>query len=174
VTAAWDTTLVSRLYPGGALERVLLERAHEGAPVAVTAPTVMEVVRGIQASASENPRLIGDRLAAGLQWFIGLVASDLVEILPLDRPAAIVAGRLRALHPIPPTGARRKGVKPEQRAGWVLDIQIAACAWTHGHEIATENLHDFQTLRDLIATLYPDASSLVVAAAAAIEPTPEE
>jgi predicted nucleic acid-binding protein len=164
VTAAWDTTLVSRLYPGGALERALLERAHEGAPVAVTAPTVMEVVRGIQASAAENPRPIGDQPAPGLQWFIGLLTSDLVEILPLDRPAAIVAGRLRARHPIPPTGARRKGVKPEQRAGWVLDIQIAACAWTHGHEIATENLHDFQTLRDLIAALYPNTSPLVVTA----------
>ena len=63
MTAAWDTTLVSRLYPGGVLERALLERAHEGAPVAVTAPTVMEVVRGIQATAGENPRPIGDRLA---------------------------------------------------------------------------------------------------------------
>ncbi len=174
MTVAWDTTLVSRLYPGGAVERALLEHAHEGAPVAVTAPTVMEVVRGIQATAGESPRPIGDRLAAGLQWFIGLVASDLVEILPLDRPAAIVAGRLRALHPIPPTGARRKGVKPEQRAGWVLDIQIAACAWTHGHEIATENLHDFQALRELITTLYPDASPLLVSAPAAIEPTTDE
>jgi predicted nucleic acid-binding protein len=168
VTAAWDTTLVSRLYPGGALERALLERAHDGAPVALTAPTVMEVVRGIQAAASSNPRI-----APGLQWFIGLVASDLVEILPLDRPAAIVAGRLHALHPIPPTGARRKGVKPEQRAGWVLDIQIAACAWTHGRELATENLRDFQTLRDLIATLYPDASPLVVTAPAITDPTPD-
>jgi predicted nucleic acid-binding protein len=166
VTAAWDTTLVSRLYPGGALERALLERAHEGAPVAVTAPTVMEVVRGIQTTASEHPRI-----GAGLQWFIGLVASDLVEILPLDRPAAIVAGRLRALQPIPPTGARHKGVKPEQRAGWVLDIQIAACAWTHGHEIATENLHDFQTLRDLIAALYPNTSPLIVTAPAITDPT---
>jgi predicted nucleic acid-binding protein len=169
VPAAWDTTLVSRLYPGGTLERALLERAHEGPPVAITAPTVMEVVRGIQATAGENPRV-----ATGLQWFIGLMASDLVEILPLDRHAAIVAGRLRALHPIPPTGARRKGVKPEQRAGWVLDIQIAACAWTHGYEILTENLHDFQTLRELIATLYPDASPLAVTAPPATEPTPGE
>jgi predicted nucleic acid-binding protein len=164
VTAAWDTTLVSRLYPGGTLERALLEHAYEGAPVAVTAPTVMEVVRGLQATAAENPRPIRDRLARGLQWFIELATSDLVEILPFDRPASIVAGRLRGLHPIPPTGARRKGVKPEQRAGWVLDIQIATCAWTHGREIATENLGDFETLRDLITVLYPDASPLVITA----------
>jgi predicted nucleic acid-binding protein len=168
VTAAWDTTLVSRLYPGGALERHLLERANGGLPVAVTTPTVMEVVRGLQATATENPGM-----APGLRWFIRLVTSDLVEILPLDRPAAIVAGRVRARHPIPPTGARRKGVKPEQRAGWVLDIQIAACAWTHGRELATENLRDFQTLRDLIATLYPNTSPLIVTAPAITDPTPD-
>jgi predicted nucleic acid-binding protein len=154
---AWDTTLVSRLYPGGPLERHLLECAHAGEPVAITAPTVMEVVRGVQATAARKPR-IGPALA----WFVRLVASDLVEILSLDRPAAIVAGRLRAEHPTPPTGTRRKGVKPEQRAGWVLDIQIAACAWTHGRQIATENLRDFEVLRNLIAQLYPDTPPLVV------------
>lgn len=157
MTVAWDTTLVSRLYPGGALERHLLECAHSGVPVAVTAPTVMEIVRGIQATAAAKPQI-----APALTWFIGLVTSDLVEILPLDRPAAIVAGRLRAMHPVPPTGVRRGGVKPEQRAGWVLDIQIAACAWTHGREILTENLRDFEALGDLIAQLYPESSHLVV------------
>jgi predicted nucleic acid-binding protein len=135
----------------------MLECAHAGEPVAITAPTVMEVVRGIQATAAREPRI-----APALAWFVRLVASDLVEILSLDRPAAIVAGRLRALHPTPPTGARRKGVKPELRAGWVLDIQIAACAWTHGRQIATGNLRDFEVLRDLIAQLYPDTPPLVV------------
>jgi predicted nucleic acid-binding protein len=135
----------------------MLECAHAGEPVAITAPTVMEVVRGIQATAARKPHI-----APALAWFVRLLASDMVEILSLDRPAAIVAGRLRALHPTPPTGARRKGVKPEQRAGWVLDIQIAACAWTHGRQIATENLRDFEVLRDLIAQIYPDTSQLVV------------
>jgi predicted nucleic acid-binding protein len=97
-----------------------------------------------------------------LTWFVRLVASDMVEILSFDRPAAIVAGRLRAMQPTLPTGARRKGVKPEQRAAWVLDIQIAACAWTHGRQVATENRNDFETLRDLIAELYPDTSPLAV------------
>jgi predicted nucleic acid-binding protein len=157
LTAAWDTTLVSRLYPGGELERFLLERTHAGEPVGVTSPTVMEVVRGIQATALSKPRF-----APALTWFIRLVFSDLVEILSLDRPAAILAGRLRAMHPAPPTGARRRGVKPEQRAAWVLDIQIAACAWTHGRQLATENRHDFETLRDLIAQLHPDVQPLVV------------
>jgi predicted nucleic acid-binding protein len=157
LTLAWDTTLVSRIYPGGPLERHLLDRAKAGEPIAITSPTVMEVVRGLQATAASSPKI-----AIALKWFIGLVASDLVEILSLDRPAAILAGGLRAMQPTPPTGIRRKGVKPEQRAAWVLDIQIAACAWTHGRQIATENRRDFEALRDLVTKLHPDTPPLVV------------
>jgi predicted nucleic acid-binding protein len=148
---------VSRIYPGGPLERHLLDRANANEPVAITAPTVMEVVRGLHATAVSRPRI-----APALTWFIGLVTSDLVEIISLDRPAAILAGRLRATQPTPPTGARRKGTKPEQRTAWVLDIQIAACAWTHGRRIATENRRDFEILRDLISKLYPDSPPLAV------------
>jgi predicted nucleic acid-binding protein len=118
----------------------------------------MEVVRGLQATSADKPAV-----ALALTWFVGLIASDLVEILAFDRTAAILAGRLRAMQPTPPTGVSREGVKPEQRAGWVLDIQIAACAWTHGREIATENRRDFEALRDLIAKLYPNTVPLVVA-----------
>lgn len=158
MTIAWDTTLVSRIYPGGPLERHLLDRAGQDEPIAITAPTVMETVRGLQATATSKPKM-----AAALRWFTTVVASDLVEILALDRSAAILAGRLRALRPTPPTaGTRRKGTKPEQRAGWVLDIQIASCAWAHGRQIATENRHDFQALSELIATLYPDVPPLAV------------
>jgi predicted nucleic acid-binding protein len=157
LTLTWDTTLVSRIYPGGPLERHLLAQANADEPVAIAAPTVMEVVRGLQATAANNPGI-----ALALTWFVRLVTSDLVEILSFDRPAAIVAGRVRALQPTPPTGARRKGVKPEQRAAWVLDMQIAACAWTHGRQIATENRQDFEALRDLIAKLYPDTQPLAV------------
>jgi predicted nucleic acid-binding protein len=117
----------------------------------------MEVVRGLQATTASKPGI-----AMALTWFVGLVASDLLEVLSFDRPAAIVAGRLRAMQPTPPTGARRNGVKPEQRAAWVLDIQIAACAWTHGRQIATENRHDFEALRNLIAKLYPGTPPLAV------------
>lgn len=158
MTIAWDTTLVSRIYPGGPLERHLLDRAAEDEPVAITAPTVMETVRGLQAAAASRPTM-----ASALRWFTTLITSDLIEILALNRSSAILAGRLRAMQPTPPTGARRKGVKPEQRAGWVLDIQIAACAWTHGRQIATENRHDFDTLSALVASLYPDAPPLAVA-----------
>jgi predicted nucleic acid-binding protein len=154
---AWDTTLVSRVYPGGPLESYIAERARAGEAIAITAPTVMEVVRGLQGTAATRPDM-----APALAWFTGFTASDLVEVLSLDRFGALVAGRVRALHPAPPTGTRRKGAKPEQRAGWVLDIQIAACAWTHGHDVVTENIRDFEALRDLIAQLYPGASRLGV------------
>ncbi len=158
MTAAWDTTLASRIHPGGPLEQHLVGRATAGEPVAITTPTVMEVVRGLHATAATNPRI-----AAALPWFVRLLTSDLVEILALDRPAAILAGRLRALQPTPPTGTRRKGVKPEQRAAWVLDIQIAACAFTHGRQLATENRDDFTALSGLIAKLHPDVPPLTVA-----------
>jgi predicted nucleic acid-binding protein len=162
LTLVWDTTVVSRIYPGGPLERHLVERARSDEPISITAPTVMEVVRGIQATLATRQQISDNRPVPALAWFIRLIASDLVEILSLDRAAAILAGQLRALRPVPPTGARRKGVKPEQRAGWVLDIQIAACAWTHGREIVTENRRDFEALRDLIAQLHPDTSPLAV------------
>jgi predicted nucleic acid-binding protein len=154
---AWDTTLVSRVHVGGTLEQQIADQAQAGEPIAITAPTVMEVVQGLQVGAADD-----SRMALALAWFTRLASSDLVEVLPFDRPAAVVAGRLRALHPTPPSGARRKGVKSEQRAGWVLDIQIAACAWTHGRGIATDNLRDFTTLRELIADLYPHVSPLTV------------
>jgi predicted nucleic acid-binding protein len=157
MTSAWDTTLVSRIYPGGPLERHLLDRAREDKPIAFTAPTVMETVRGLQATAASKPKM-----AAALRWFTTLITGELVEVLVLDRAAAILAGRLRALQPTPPTGTRRKATKPEQRAGWVLDVQVASCAWVHGRQIATENHRDFQVLSDLIVTLYPDAPPLAV------------
>lgn len=153
----WDTTLVSRLHPGAPTERLLLERARDDGTIAIAAPTVMEVMRGLELTAARRPSM-----ASALAWFTRLAASDLVEILPLDRWSAIVAGRMRALQPTPPTGARRKHSKPEQRAGWILDIQIAACAWAHGRSLATENQRDFQALRELVARLYPDASPLEV------------
>lgn len=99
---------------------------------------------------------------APLAWFARLATSDLVVTLPLDAAGAIVAGRLRAAQPTPPTGLRRAGTKPEQRAGWVLDLQIGACAWVHGHAVATANRRDFDAIADLIAALYPGVSPLEV------------
>lgn len=160
MSETWDTTLLSRVHPGGELEQELLLRAREDDHIAVTAPTLMEITRGLDARAQQDPRM-----AQALAWFVRLAASGLFETLPLDRPAAILAGRLRALRPLPPTGSRRRdGTKPDQRAGWVLDIQIAACAWVNGRAVVTENTRDFEALRDAISELHPSYSPLVVRA----------
>lgn len=45
---------------------------------------------------------------------------------------------------------------------WILDIQIAATAWTEGYGVATRNRRDFELLRDLIAELYPQTTPLEV------------
>lgn len=79
-----------------------------------------------------------------------------------------MAGRLRALQPSPPTGRPRAGPKPEQRAGWVLDLQIAACAWAHGHSVVTDNRRDFDAISDLVAALYPSVTALEVIDAPAL------
>lgn len=150
----WDTTLVARLQPGSATEQELVRLAQAGTPVAIAEPTVMEIVQGLQAAAATRPAM-----APVLEWFVGVVCSELLEVLPLDGEAAVVAGRLRALHP---DRAAAGGKGSRGRAGWRLDTQIAACAWVHGHALATENTGDFLLLRDRIAALYPGASPLVV------------
>jgi len=122
-----------------------------------TAPTVMEISRGlVLATVSRSS------MAAALAWFTRLVGSDLVAVLPMDAAAAVIAGRLRAAQPIAPTGTRRSGPRPEQRAAWVLDLQIAACAYSHGYELATDNQRDMTAARDLIAELYPSGPPLEV------------
>lgn len=131
----------------------MLERALAGDRVALTGPGVLEIAYGLAADRATAP---------GLAWFSRLATSDLVTVLPLDATASIVAGRVRAIQRTPPAGGRRRGSKAEHRAGWVLDIQIAACAWAHGYAIATENRRDFDVIRDAIGTLYPVVPALSV------------
>ncbi len=145
------------MYPGNAHEQHLLERAAAGDRVAFTAPTVMEISRGLASAASAS-----SALAAALAWFTQLAGSGAVRVLSLDAAAAVIAGRLRAAQPIPPTGARRSGSRAEQRAGWVLDLQIAACVYSHGYGLATDNQRDMTEARNLIRVLYPDAAPLDV------------
>jgi predicted nucleic acid-binding protein len=135
----------------------LLEHAAAGEPVALTAPGVLEIVYGL---AKATATLATG--SAGLAWFTRLATSELVTTLPLDASAAVVAGRLRATRPVPPTGARRAGTKPEQRAGWVLDLQIAACAWVHGYSLATANRQDFEAIAGMLSDLYPEVPPLDV------------
>ena len=155
MSVLWDTTIASRLYPGAVHERYLLEHAAGGDPVALAAPGVLEVSYGLARA--------GDRYVAALHWFTRLVTSALVLVtLPFDATAAILAGRLRAMQPTPPTGVPRRSTKPEQRAAWLLDLQIAACAWSHGYALATDNRRDFDVIARLIGELYPSLSTLEV------------
>jgi hypothetical protein len=72
-------------------------------------------------------------------------------------------GRRQSSLPHPPTTARRRpGHRTQQRLSWLVDIQIAACAYTNGYSITTENRHEFEVLRDAIATLDPGAPPLGV------------
>lgn len=131
--------------------------------MALTAPGVLEIAYGLARAAHGSGS--GD---AALAWFTRLATSDLVVTLPLDAAGGVVAGRLRALAPTPPTGLRRAGTKPEQRAGWLLDLQIAACAWAHGHTVATDNRRDFDAISNLVAALYPSVPTLEIIDAPAL------
>ena len=135
----------------------MLERAAAGETVALTAPGVLEIAYGL--ARATHGSASGD---AALAWFTRLATSDLIVTLPFEAAGAVVAGRLRAAQPTPPTGLRRAGTKPEQRAGWVLDLQIAACAWSHGYAVATDNRRDFDAIAHLIAALYPTVPRLEV------------
>jgi predicted nucleic acid-binding protein len=142
------------LYPGNVWEQHLLERAAAGDPIALTAPGVMEIAYGLARTPATR--------SGALAWFTRLAVSSLVTVLPLDAAAGVLAGRLRAAQPTPPTGVRRTGTKPGQRAGWVLDLQIAACAWAHGRRLATHNRRDFDVIAALIKAMYPAVPALDV------------
>lgn len=135
----------------------MLQSAAEGDPIALTAPGVLEIIYGLAGAAAASAGMEG-----ALVWFTRLVTSEFVATLPLNGPAAVVAGRLRADNPAPPTGKKRIGTKPEQLAAWVLDLQIAATAWAAGHALATANRLDFDTISKLIAELYPGVPPLEV------------
>lgn len=152
---AWDTSVASR---AGARHAALLEHhlATE-TPIALPAPTVQEMARGLQLRAVRGS---ADR---GFEWLEALVAHSLVRIVPFATTSAVLAGRLLALHPHPPThDHRRRGTRAQQRAAWALDVQIAACAFAGGYGVLTENVDDFGLLRDAIAALLPDTPSLTV------------
>ena len=156
--AAWDTTLVSRIQPGGDLLDHVLDQAIVGDPVRVAAPSVLEVAYGYARQAGRDARF-----RSLLDWFTRLVASGALRIVPLEGRAAIVAGRVRADAPHPPR--KRAGdsrSKTMRQAAWLLDIQIAATAFAAGLDVATHNREDFEDLSEVLARLFPDAPTLVV------------
>lgn len=132
----------------------------------VTAPTVLETIYGLARQVSFQSTAKAD-----LAWYRRLFAGSLVRVLPFDGPASVLAGELRAQHPLPPTGTRRdERPKAKRRVAWVLDTQIAATAWTAGYGLATRNRRDFELLRDLIADLHPRATPLEVLGPPAEDP----
>lgn len=155
VPDAWDTSVASR---AGARHAALLHRhLTTETPIALPAPTVQEMARGLQLRAVRGG---ADR---GFDWLGELVAHSLVRIVPFAATSAVLAGRLLALYPHPPTRDRRRhGTRAQQRAAWALDVQIAACAFAGGYGVLTENVDDFGALRDAIAELLPDVPPLGV------------
>ncbi len=122
--AVWDTSVASGLHPETPLYESAVEAALAGEPVRLAATTVQEIAFGLGRRAEKDPRF-----RASLRWFTDLLDAGAVEVLPLSWEAALLAGRLRAALPTPPTGSRAKrSPKPERRVAWIADIHIAATA----------------------------------------------
>lgn len=155
---AWDTSVASRVVSGERHAALLAEHRRSRVPIALPAPAIQEIVRGLALPAARRERAI-PRLA----WFGRLIADPLTEVIPFGGPAAELAGWLLARLPHPPSrDRRRRATRAQQRAAWTLDLQIAACAFAGGYGVLTENVDDFGVLRDAISALLPSAPPLVV------------
>ncbi len=153
----WDTTFASRLNPKGEILDYVIDQAAQGTPVRIAAPSVLEIAYGYELKV-----LGGDRRYRKLSdWFTRLLASDVLSVVPLDGRAALVAGRLRGVHPHPPAGRDRRS-KTMRQASWILDIQIASVAFAAGLDVATLNRGDFEVLSNALRDLFPEAPRLEV------------
>jgi predicted nucleic acid-binding protein len=155
----WDTSVASGLYPSGPLFELASEAALAGEPVLLCAPTVQEIAFGLQRKGEDS------RFRTALDWFTELLDSGVLVALPLTWEAALLAGRLRAEHPAPPTDGRprrTRSPKPERRVAWVTDIQIAATAWLAGEAVCTADQAHFNLLGDAIGALFPGEGTLDV------------
>ena len=160
--AVWDTSVASGLHPESSLYELASEAALAQEQFRLAAPTVHEIAFGLQRRAEADARF-----ATLLRWFTDLLDAGVVEVLPLSWEAALLAGRLRAKRPTPPTGGRsRKGrsrdPKPERRVAWITDIQIAATAWLAGEDVCTADRGRFATLSDAIGDLFPEEERLQI------------
>lgn len=133
---------------------------HAGDPVATTAPSLLEVVRGWSA--------IGERGRNSLLFLLGTIAGGAITVLPLGVEAAILAGRLRAHRPrMPPARRGDHRSRAERQAAWQMDILIAASAYAAGYDIATADQGHFGELASLIGELAPGGPPLAVVRAPA-------
>lgn len=154
----WDTMLSARIRAGSPELEHVREQRLTGEPVAVAAPTVLELTYGLRKAALGG----NARLAAHLRWLRGFLELGAVRVLPLDARGAQLAGDARAVRPVPPPRRGERRSKAERRVAWLLDLQIAAAAYVHGHDVATGNLRDFEAIGDVFAELAPGAPPLGV------------
>jgi predicted nucleic acid-binding protein len=157
LAAVWDTSIVSRLRPDDPSMDFVVDRLSAGAAVRVAAPALAEVAFGYQRVALRDPRA-----GALLGWFSRLLGSEPFSVVPMDDRAALVAGRLRGVHPHPPHPRTDGRSKTMRQAAWLMDIQIAATAFAAGLDVATRNNQDFLLLGDLLVDLFPQAPPLQV------------
>jgi predicted nucleic acid-binding protein len=125
--ALLDTDILSEIFKGidpTVARNATAYRAAFGR-YTLSAVTVMEVVRGFQSK----------QATGRLQRFLTALASE--EILPLDQPAAELAGRI--------AGDLDRAGQPIGRA----DPMIAAIALVHGLELVTGNTAHFQRIQQL-------------------------
>lgn len=140
------------MVPDGPAYAAVIRAADAGLPIAVPTVVFSEVSYGVKLASGRNPALV-----MNYEWLLGLIADALLQPLALDIEAADVAGELRAMQPIPPTtGTKRTTEKPERRAGWVLDLFVAATAWVNGCDVVTRNRRDFERIAELLPVLDED------------------
>jgi hypothetical protein len=152
--------LASRLHPRipGGVDSLLAAR---GTPeeVLLPGPCVREVLYGLWRRAARD----GSRFAAAATWFATtLLGEGGLRVLNLDGAGLVVAARLRARVPSPPSPRRKGQTKPDRRVGWVADIEIAAIAWRWQLPLLTQNEHDFSVLATALTELYPSFPPLEV------------
>lgn len=156
--AVWDTSVASGLHPDGSLFEAASQAALSGEPILLAAPTVAEISFGLQRRAKDR------HFAAALAWFIEILDAGVLGVLPLTRETALLAGRLRAIHPVSPSGRRRGDgrAEPKRRVAWVTDIQIAASTWLAAESLCTADQGHFGLLGSVIGELYPQEGGLEI------------
>lgn len=103
----------------------------------------------------------GGRWADAAPWFARTVLGENgLRVLGLDTPGLATAARLRAKAPLPPSPRRAGQSKPDQRVGWVADIEIAVTAWRWRLPLVTMNRRDFAVLAAALDAIYPDVPPL--------------
>lgn len=155
----WDTTLVSRLRPGGDLLNEVLRRDRRAEPIGIAAISLLEISYGM----SKAVHLGRSDFARLRSWFREFAVSGVIRVVALGTDGALLAGEIRALLPTPPEGRRpRTRSKAEARVAWIHDIQIACAAWEAGHDVATVDLDHFTVITGCINALMPGAARLNV------------